>query len=297
MNINTVKLAATRFGGRGVLLTKKYSPQILTTVGILGGITSAVMASKATLKLERGAVLDDLEMNMQDIKDLRSVGKEVPTKDVAFLYTTATIQIAKLYAPAVSLGAASIVCIISAQGIMQKRNAALTAAYVAVEKGFSEYRKKVQEVLGEDKERELNYDIKKERVDDTQKGTSEEVEVAHSTGHSQYARFFDEGSRNWTRDANYNRTFLSAQERFANDKLVAQGYLFLNDIYDALDIPRSPAGQLVGWIYKPNDDSRDSFVSFGMYDGDSPEKRNFINGVEKSILLDFNVDGVIYDQI
>ena len=111
---------------------------------------------------------------------------------------------------------------------------------------------------------------------------------------SPYAKFFDELNPNWTKDPSANLFFLKAQEQFANDKFQAQGYLFLNDVYDSLGIPRTSFGQLVGW-FKGN--GGDEYIDFGIFDGDNESKRAFVNGYERSVLLDFNVDGVIYDLI
>src|SRR5690606_38630549 len=64
MNIGNITNAVTRFGHRGVLVTKKYSPQILTGVGIVSGIASTVLASKATLQLEDK--IDDMRKHVEN---------------------------------------------------------------------------------------------------------------------------------------------------------------------------------------------------------------------------------------
>ena len=114
---------------------------------------------------------------------------------------------------------------------------------------------------------------------------------------SDYAKFFDVGNDNWQKDAEHNLWYLKQQQNWANDKLRSQGYLFLNDVYDLLGIPRTKAGQIVGWLYRPEDPSRDSYVDFGIYDYTKEVNRDFVNGYERTILLDFNVDGPIYDLI
>ena len=91
--------------------------------------------------------------------------------------------------------------------------------------------------------------------------------------------------------------FLRAQQQYANDKLIAQGHLFLNEVYDMLGLPRTKAGAIVGWVYDDNNAVGDNFVDFGIYDVHRETARDFVNGYERSILLDFNVDGVIYDLI
>ena len=84
------------------------------------------------------------------------------------------------------------------------------------------------------------------------------------------------------------------QQTFFNDLLLSRGHLFLNEVYDQIGIDRTKAGQVVGWVVSKDGDN---FVDFGLFDGSTQEKRMFVNGHENSVLLDFNVDGVIYDKI
>ena len=97
--------------------------------------------------------------------------------------------------------------------------------------------------------------------------------------------------------------FLRRQQDYANEVLKSRGHLFLNEVYDMLGIPRTKAGQVVGWIYNEDNPNGDNYVDFGIYDlsnlSDSQKERKmaFVNGQEYSILLDFNVDGPIYDLI
>jgi hypothetical protein len=85
--------------------------------------------------------------------------------------------------------------------------------------------------------------------------------------------------------------FLQCQQNYFNQQLKARGHVFLNEIYDAIGLERSKAGTIVGWV---TDGNGDGYIDFGMFEDAS---RRFINGIEPSILLDFNVDGVIYDLI
>lgn len=112
---------------------------------------------------------------------------------------------------------------------------------------------------------------------------------------SPYARFFDECSPEWSNDPEYNKMFLHSQQQFANEKLKSKGHLYLNEVYDMLGLPRSRSGAIVGWIYDPeNNKAGDNFVDFGIYTVADPK---FVNGYERSVLLDFNVDGLIIDHL
>lgn len=112
---------------------------------------------------------------------------------------------------------------------------------------------------------------------------------------SPYARWFDRYNDNHKiHDSEYNRYFLMYQQNYATEKLRHRGYLFLNEVYDMLGIPRTKAGQVVGWVYDERNPIGDNFVDFGIY-----EDRNaaFINGYSDKVLLDFNVDGDILDAL
>lgn len=129
--------------------------------------------------------------------------------------------------------------------------------------------------------------INKRTEDDTRREFDDEIV-------SPYARFFDCDNPNWHNSIDYNLMWLKSVEHLASDRLAIHGFIFLNDVYDMLGMPRSKAGQLVGWIYDEKNPIGDNYVDFGIY-----EKRNssFVNGFGKSILLDFNVDGNILDHL
>ncbi len=323
----------TRAFGKASLTCKKYAPEALAIAGVVGVVSSAVMACKATTKAND--ILEESKENVhnlhlvaaaaglkettdefsnEDVRkiDILSAKEEVKNytaqdlkKDTTIVYAQTAVKFAKLYGPAVVLGALSITSILASNNILRKRNVALAAAYATVDKSFKEYRSRVVERFGKEMDRELKYNIKAKEIEETvkdakgkEKTVKKTIEVADVNDHSDYARFFDELCTGWKRDAEYNLMFLKHQQNYANEKLQKQGYLFLNDVYDMLGIPRTKAGQVVGWIYdEANADVYDNFVDFGIYDLYNEKARDFVNGREKSILLDFNVDGNILDLI
>jgi hypothetical protein len=294
-----ISQVATRTFGKSLFVAKKYTPEILISVGVVGVVTSAVLASKATLRLED--VIDKTKDNLGKAHDLHVEEREDYTdqdyqKDVISIYTRSVLDVVKLYGPPVTLGLVSIGCIIGAHGIMRQRNVAVLGAYKALETSFAKYRKSVAEIIGEDKERDIRLGFREE-VEEDEEGNAKTVTYVDNVGphgYSQYARFFDETSPNWSRTSEYNLMFLRAAQNHANDLLHARGFVFLNEIYRELGIPMSQEGQLVGWTKKGNGDG---YVDFGIYDFESDDRRAFVNGLEKSILLDFNVDGIIQDKI
>lgn len=291
---------------------KKHSPEILVGAGVVGVVASAVMACKATTKLDD--VLAETKDTVDKIHDVTEHPEKIPEgkeytvedskKDLTIVYTQAGVKLVKLYGPAVVLGTISIAAIIGGHHILRKRNIALAAAYTAVDKGFKEYRGRVLERFGEEVDRELRYNIKAKEIEKTvtdangkETVVKETVDVADPNLTSDYARFFDDGCTGWTKDPEFNLMFLKDQQRYANDLLKSKGHLFLNEVYDMLGIPRTQAGQVVGWIYDEKNPIGDNFIDFGIYDIADERKRSFVNGYERTILLDFNVDGNILEMI
>lgn len=311
---------------------KKHSPEIMVFAGVAGTVASAVMACRATTKVAHisndakdqihdlhlvsmAAGLEErpAEMTLDDadridvftgMEKVQEYTEEDRKKDLAIIYTKTAMQFIKLYAPSVILGALSIASILAGHNITKKRNIALAAAYTAVDKSFKEYRARVIERFGKDLDRELKYNIQHEEVEETivdgkgkEKTVKKSVDVVDPDDISEFARFYDDGCLGWTKDAEANLTFLKLQQSQANDRLKDQGYLFLNDVYQMLGIPVTKAGQVVGWIYDETNTVGDNFIDFGMYDVRNSKARDFVNGYERSILLDFNVDGPILNSI
>lgn len=292
-----IKKAAFKAGAK----MKKHSPEILVAAGIAGIVVSAVTACIATTKVD--GIMTETKDKIEKIhscaanEDIEEYTEEDAKKDLAIVYVQTGWKFVKLYAPSVILGALSIASIIKSNDILRKRNVALAAAYSTVDKGFKEYRKRVKERFGEEVDHDLKYNINAIKSEDEIGEGSEKKDICEYDGISDYARFFDECSEYWKKDSEYNLMFLRKQQQYANDKLISQGHLFLNDVYDMIGLEKTKAGQIVGWIYDKENPLGDNYVSFGIYDIDRRKNREFVNGIERTILLDFNVDGNILDRI
>lgn len=293
----------------------KHSPEILMGIGIAGVVTSTVLACRSTLKVKD--ILEDKETNMNNVKEVLAEGREDYTeedarKDKTIIMTTTAIRIMKLYAPSVIIGAGSIACLLESHNVMRNRNAGLAAALAATTESFKQYRERVTAKYGDEVDKEMRYGIKKEKKEKDGKKTKEDIVVGCDEKElSGYARYFNESNINWTDDPQYNMMFLRQNQNWANDKLISQGYLYLNDVYDALGFPKTKAGQVVGWVYDPKNNERgDNYIDFGIYDLNvrgyrdemandtiAEERQDFINGYRNSILLDFNVDGNIWETM
>lgn len=284
---------------------KKHSPEILVVAGVIGAVASAVIACKATTKV--GKITEEAKDMIDAIHESEKNGvtpagevytKEDCQKDLAITYVQTGVKYAKLYAPAVILGSLSITSILASNNILRKRNVALGAAYAAIDKSFKEYRGRVIERFGEQVDHELKYNIKAKKFEEVetdpetgkQKKVKKTVMVTDPNLQSDYAVYFDQKSRNYETNMDYNRMFLKAQQQFANDKLQARGHIFLNEVLDDLDLPRSPAGQIVGWTKN----GPDGYVNFRILE---VERETEDGRHEPALLLDFNVEGDIWSQM
>ena len=299
----------TRTLNRTGLKIKKHSPEILLVTGTVGIVASTVMACKATLKVEE--IVDEAKDKLDMIHRVSSdptkaeqYPEEDSKKDLTIVYTQTVVKFIKLYGPSVTIGVASLACMIGSNRILNKRNAALAAAYAAVDKSFKEYRGRVIERFGKQMDRELRYNIKAQEIEETtvdengkETVTKKTVEVMDPNNYSQYAIVFDDGNEGWDPDPERSKYFLIQQQNWANERLKSRGHLFLNEVYDMLGAKRTKAGAQVGWVYDEKNCEGDNFVDFGIFDTNSPKARDFVNGIEKVIVLDFNVDGYILDMI
>jgi hypothetical protein len=287
-----------------VMKLKKHSPEILVVAGIAGTVVSAVLACKATTKVAE--ILDETKGTLDTIHEGMETGaingQEYTTedgkKDTVVVYAQTGMKLAKLYGPAIILGTLSITSILASNNILRKRNVALGAAYAAIDKSFKEYRGRVIERFGEQVDTELKYGIKAKKFEEIEvdpetgkeKKVKKTVMVADPNLQSDYAVYFDSKSRNYETNPDYNRMFLKAQQAFANDRLQTRGHLFLNEVLDDLDLPRTPAGQIVGWTK----DGPDGYVNFRIVE---VERETEDGRHEPALLLDFNVEGNIWEKM
>ena len=308
-NKTEIMTKLTRTFNRTCLKLKKHSPEILLVAGAVGAVTSTVMACKATLKVNE--VLEDTKQKIDTIHQVSSdptmaekYTEEDSKKDLAIVYTQTAVKFIKLYGPSVALGVVSLGCMIGSNRILNKRNAALAAAYAAVDKSFKDYRGRVIERFGKQLDKELRYNIKAQEVEEIttdENGkevvTKSTVEVADPNSYSPYAIVFDDGNEGWDPDPERSKFFLIQQQNWANELLKSRGHLFLNEVYDMLGARRTKAGAQVGWVYDETNCFGDNYVDFGIFDTTRSKARDFVNGYEKVIVLDFNVDGYILDLI
>jgi len=297
MAIKNLTNKVTSKVGRQVLVAQKHSPTLLFGVGVVGVVTTVVLASRATLKME--SVLEEAEKHKAEIGEALSLeaedyNEQDAQKDSVTNRVQTGLKIAKLYAPAFAVGVVSVGCLTGSHVILRRRNVALTAAYAGLDKVFKEYRGRVVDELGADKDAEFRYGtVEREVTVDTDDGPKTKTVKVADRKEGLYTFLFDKStSKNWQDQPSYNSMFLKSQQNYANDRLNGNGHVFLNEVLDSLGLDRTPAGAITGWV-KGNGDNH---VDFGIL-RNKVAAAEFINGEEKSIWLEFNVDGPIYDKI
>lgn len=309
MNLEAMKALATSKTAHQMLLLKKHSPKILFVAGTVGVVGTVVLACRATLKLDK--VLEFANNEKYDAEEAfnnEAMTEEDYKKKLRSINIATGLTVFREYAPAIGLGILSVGALTGSHVILTKRNTAIGAALAATQKGYDEYRSRVREELGEEREAEIAYGIGE--VELTEKLANGETVVSKEKtwigkdfGMSPYATMFDARSHQFTKMPHMNRFIVGNIEHHMNQKLRANGHLFLNEVLDSLGLPRNPAGQVVGWVWDPNHEKfpgtkRDNYVSFGIFmNKDKEWVQKFMDGRESEILLDFNVDGEIFRLI
>ena len=303
--------AVTSFYHKTCFKLKKASPEILVIAGVAGTLGAVVMACKATKKVDK--VIQDAKNDVEKIhkteksvNDIKIYSHEDAKKDLTIVYVQTAWKLVKLYGPAALIWTASAGSIFASSRIMKERNAALAAAYAVLDKGFRDYQSRVTERYGEEIEKEIRNNIKAKEFETSttdengkeKKGKETLKAVDDKTKISPFARIFDENNDNWQKNSDFNLMFLRSQQEWANQKLRSYGHLFLNEIYDELGFDRTKEGNCVGWVYDADGNEHgDNYVDFGLYDLCNQKANDFVNGFERSVILNFNVDGPILDLL
>lgn len=278
------------------LVLQKHSPTILTSVGVVGVVGTAVLAGKATIKAVD--VIEDTKDELDKIEEAKEIAKpgtytdEDAIRDRRLILAKTVGKLGKVYLPTLLVGATTIGCFVGSHNVLKARNVALTLSYKALDSAFKRYRGKVQEAIGEEKENAIYRGVKVKNI----KGKTEakEVEIVDNDPLSIYSRWFDSSNMNWVNQAHYNDVFLRAKQNYFNDILNIKGYVFLNEVLEELGFEPTPEGQLVGWLSRKKGTEADGFIDFGL---SAPDNAAFNSGDLAACLLDFNVDGIMYDMI
>jgi len=280
-----------KFLFKGVRVIQKFSPEICLAVSVGAGI-AALYFTREGAKNE-DAVIENFEKERGEIKyheEMDDLTHKEAGKELGKLYIKTCGRVAKVYWKAILFETIAIGSSFGGYTIQKNRIAGLTA----VANGLTSTINLMESRTNKSKDEQSTDETLDEKND-----ISEELEgncgkgQRDPNGYSMYAKFFDEYNVNWCKNPESNLQFLKFVQSTCNDRLQSRGFLFLNEVYQALGIPMTSYGQMVGWVLGNGDD----FVDFGIMDGERERARAFVNGREASILLDFNVDGVIWDKI
>lgn len=283
-------------GAKFSFKVRKHAPEILVYSGVAGMVATTIVACKHTPEtIETHHAYEAERTRIKVVMDNEPESELAQNrgKHLTINYARECYELVKTQKVAITLGALSIASILAGHQMLRSRHLALVGAYATLQKTYDEYREAVIEAVGEETEAEIRKtivtDSAKEELD-PEKPLSAQVSP---NGYSIYARVFDEANPNFERDSSYNRWFIQSQEDNLNNLLRARGYVTLNEAYDALGFPRVRHGWVVGWVQGKGD----GIIDFGINRADNDEKIAFINGFEKAVWVDFNVDGYVYDDL
>lgn len=303
MKVDIVGKLTAKVGAERIFKLRKVQPKVMMVGGLVLIGAGIVSACRGTLKTEDA--VHEFSNEMTAIKLGVEAGTDVDApKEKAKSIGTLCLKTARNYAPAVIFVGAGVGLIVGSHNVMQNRITMLSAAYVTLDEAYQGYRKRVIDDLGVDADRKYAYGMTREEVVETktlkngkEKEVKKVVNYIHNDGrpYSPYARFFDayNSPTEYRNDPGYNDMFLRSQQAVANEQFQARGHLFLNDVYKMLGMAEIPEGQLVGWYKGMGDD----FVDFGLLEGVNEIARDYVNGASEVFVLDFNVDGPIWDLL
>lgn len=289
----------------GVARISKHAPTILSVTASAGVIATGYLAWKA------GTRFEDVEGRDWDRrKECLRNADIIPDEDVPkierknrILFILDTIR---TVAPAAIVGAATITMIYFSNSISKKRLAAMGAAYATLQTAFDGYKRTMVEALG----KESVDKILKPKLPNVGKSAEEilssdnksdaanvsDAVVNSLKALSPYARIIaEESSTCWDPNEDYTSQNLAAVQLWANRRLERKGHLFLNEVFDQLGLSRTREGAVVGWL---KNGEGDGYVSFGEFDASIYRvPSDDYARVDSNFIVDFNVDGVIWDKI
>lgn len=275
--LENVKRNLTKAG----LKVAKKKPEIMLGVGVIcigaGVVLTMKQCTKASEILKKkDEQLEKIAIVKNDQELVKDYSDEDEKRDLAKVYVDTGVELLKVYLPSLGLILGGVGLILGSHHQMNVRYEALLAAYQAAEKS-----RKI---------------LKKELVMD-EKDIDDETKTPTKLDKEEFAygRVFDSTNQNWHTDPDYNYLFIENQERYFNDLLKSRGHVFLNEVYEALGFEHTKEGSIIGWVYDTGENSgTQNFIAFDVYD-----EQWFMeeDSVFSSIMIDFNVDGVIYDLI
>lgn len=309
MLLNKIKEAVSPKVGQAVLATKANSPELYMAGGIALGILGAILFARAHKKSDEvlGETFEQIDSVREFVyeeneKAVEQTGHEVISradeqKMLTPLYGTVLMDTAKLYGPALLVGIGSIALLLASRGELRRRNSALLSTVALVERGFATYRSRIIEEYGEEADMKAFYGaesrdvvtLEEDEKGKTKKKRSKRLHIPEEPAPLLYGRVFDFNNKRWSPDRDRNELFLQSAQDTANNSLLLDGHVFLNDVYRDLGFKDTAIGAVVGWT--KDSSTGDGYVSFGL------DKSINVNEGDNRWMLDFNVQGNILDEL
>lgn len=299
---NLVPKSVTRLASRSTLKLSANSPTILVISGVVGLGVTAVMAAKATRKID--PVVEQHKKDRANIgyvvKHDKVMRREQQTAIVEMYYNT-SVSMLRIYGPTIAVGTLSAASVLCGHKILKGRHVATMAAYSGLQEQVRAYRDRVAKTLGEPAEKDIWDGAHGEWVEDPDHKGEYKLQPKYDDAESMAALrpWFDETCDNWRPDPQSNYLFLKGVQTHMNDLLQRRGHIFLSEVLDALRLPRTPESIVSGWIWRPDDPTwvGDNYVDFGFMTSNSPDALAFREEQAASVQLNFNVDGIVYNFI
>lgn len=303
--VNNCKLTVMR--NKGLILT--VSSAAFEIGALIAMAKQAPKAEKVLIPANKKIAKLREELNDTEAIANHRVYPEDNKREIRKIQLDTFKKLTKIYAIPVILAGASLATMGGSYKVMRDKELALGAAYVTIDNAFKAYRNRVKEAIGEEKENLIFRDVKKipvkKTIVDENTGEVKEVEevIEKATSGGGYEVAFDAASLLWSDNGRTNYETLAEVENKANMILKTEHVLFLYDVFQMLDLPKSiinkdilAASRCVGWIYDPYDPNRSSWVSFGIRTKDGhclDTAKPLFDNIEKDIILSFNPDGNI----
>lgn len=279
------------------LAAKAHAPTLLVAGGVVSMGAGAVVACKKTLQVEE--LLSDRVAELERVQEgvslqLEGYTKEVARSDRIKVYTRAGLTLGRLYLVPGVLFVGGAALVFKGHHMMIQRNATLAIAFTALKEAFDKYRQRVVAEQGSEADQRFAHGYKMAEYTDPETGEKAVVTTRDWDDDTDpYNRVFRQGeSSMWKADLGLNKMLIASQQKFAQERLMRKGILWLSDVYESLGFEVNDISRVVGWrVRKLPDGTNDiPVVDFGL---DKPHPDDWKYNKEHAVYLDFNCQGLI----
>lgn len=285
--------------------TVKHSPEILMVGGIISGVAAIGSAIYVSIT-KTPAVIEDTKLTLDAIHEISeyvessndevSYTEEERKKEIALTYIQTGRKLIRIYSLPFALEIVSVTSFLASNHILKKRNVALAAAAAALQKSYHDYRMRVRDEIGFEKEDAIFYGreiktIETEQIDENGKTKKKKEKVEVRSAKDPFTFCIDESWHGWDDDLDIVYGSLEAYQDYNNRLFHRIGQRTMNDVLDSLGLERTKIGQTHGWLDKPEDVDRDCYIVFNI----QRSNKEINDEIKPCFYITFNVDGPIID--